>query len=229
MMVSRQSDTSRRTRPAQPRHALLLSLAASGPDCLDTSPAARRRFLMSGACSVDGCLSAIVARGYCNKHYIRWRNHGDPMVNQGAATDPVTRAWKKVQKTETCWIWTGAKTPTGYGHFMVGSKSDQSRRWVAAHRFFFERLIGPIPEGLTLDHLCSVPSCVNPAHLEPVTMAENVRRGSSPAAVAARASQCSAGHPYDQQNTHYTANGSRRCRTCNAERARAYRSKARQP
>jgi hypothetical protein len=70
-----------------------------------------------------------------------------------------------------CWIWQLAKTPDGYGYTRVGY--DHRR----AHRVLYEQHVGPIPAGLDLDHLCRVRDCVNPAHMEPVTEAENVRRG----------------------------------------------------
>lgn len=70
-----------------------------------------------------------------------------------------------------CWEWQRAKDPSGYGRM----RSDGSTR--LAHRVFYERANGPIPEGLPLDHLCRNPSCVNPDHLEPVTPAVNIQRG----------------------------------------------------
>ena len=70
-----------------------------------------------------------------------------------------------------CWIWTGQTTIAGYGQFT------RNRKTIYAHRAMYESEVGPIPEGLVIDHLCRTPSCVNPAHLEPVTNAENVRRG----------------------------------------------------
>ena len=79
------------------------------------------------------------------------------------------RFWSKVNKTDTCWIWTAAKNQDGHGRFRHG-------RLVLAHRFAYELLVGPIPKGLDLDHLCQNPACVNPAHLEPVTRKENTRR-----------------------------------------------------
>ena len=81
------------------------------------------------------------------------------------------RFWAKVKKTDGCWLWTGWKNDRGYGNFEV-----DSTRTVKAHRFAYEVLVGPIPDGLTLDHLCRNPSCVNPEHLEPVTLRENIMR-----------------------------------------------------
>lgn len=82
----------------------------------------------------------------------------------------------QVTKTETCWLWTGAASPEGYGAFGVGSKRDGTSRVVRAHRFAYEETVSPVPEGFELDHLCNNRSCVNPAHLEPVTHEENIRR-----------------------------------------------------
>jgi len=70
-----------------------------------------------------------------------------------------------------CWVWQRAKTELGYGVARADGKNQY------AHRMMYEREVGPIPDGLSLDHLCRNPSCVNPAHLEPVTHGENLRRG----------------------------------------------------
>lgn len=91
----------------------------------------------------------------------------------GLRQDPEPRFWVKVEKTESCWLWTGATNGLGYGKF----KADPRTPAVYAHRYAYELVVGPIPEGLQLDHCCENPPCVNPAHLEPVTQAENVRRG----------------------------------------------------
>ena len=125
---------------------------------------------------------------------------------------------------EQCWPWIGGKA-TGYGRFEPdATRHPPPRRQVAAHRFAYELLVGPIPEGLTLDHLCGNTLCVNPAHLEPTTMRENILRGvTSAAAVNARKTHCSHGHPYDDENTYLvrTQNGTvRKCRTCDLERKR---------
>lgn len=76
-----------------------------------------------------------------------------------------------------CWIWQRSLDRAGYGVFGRPSRYDPGRRVYLAHRWVYEEMIGPIPEGLELDHLCRVPACVNPDHLEPVTRAENVQRG----------------------------------------------------
>lgn len=82
---------------------------------------------------------------------------------------------EKIEYTDTCWLWTGSLGHNGYG--IVAAWEGERQVSKRAHRFMYERVIGPIPDRLTLDHLCNVRRCVNPAHLEPVTIAENVRRG----------------------------------------------------
>ena len=109
-----------------------------------------------------------------------------------------------------CWLWTG---PLAGGYPLLGGRD-------YAHRVAYTLWVGPIPEGLTLDHLCRTPACVNPKHLEPVTLRENILRGTSPAARNAAVTRCPAGHQYDQSNTHITKSGSRHCRTCHRERER---------
>lgn len=123
------------------------------------------------------------------------------------------RFWVKVEvKANGCWIWSGAKNSAGYGHLLVGSRTDNSRKYVKAHRFAYEQLVGPIPSP-HLDHLCRTPACVNPKHLEPVTAKENIRRGIG----HGKETECPYGHPYDATNT-YRHRGKRFCRKCNANR-----------
>ena len=134
---------------------------------------------------------------------------------------PTDRFWARVDKSGECWLWTAYRRSDGYGQFRIGV------RVVRAHRYAYELLVGPIPEGLILDHLCRVRNCVNPAHLEPVTQGENVRRGlaGGPAAgLRMRAkTHCLQGHPYDEENTRWYK-GWRYCRTCQhlRDRSRSY-------
>lgn len=114
-----------------------------------------------------------------------------------------------------CWVWTGAKNPRGYGNIGYQGKTYK------AHRFVYERLVGPIPEGMTLDHLCFNSLCVNPEHLEPCTNAENNRRGTSLSAMRARQTHCVRGHEFTPDNTYIRpGRGGRRCKTCDRARAR---------
>lgn len=106
-----------------------------------------------------------------------------------------------------CWNWKLRVTDDGYG--LITHKVNGKLRVVGAHRFSYEATLGPIPFGLTLDHLCRNRRCVNPSHLEPVTNYENWRRGNSPAAINARRTHCHRGHKLPPV-------GSARYRTCQA-------------
>lgn len=140
--------------------------------------------------------------------------------------DPRERFWEKVEKTEKCWLWTAYVMPTGYGRF--------GRQ--LAHRFAYEHLVGPIPEGLDLDHLCRVRHCVNPAHLEPVTRAENLRRGIKPrreknpwcARWQREKTHCPRGHEYTPENVYSPPSrpSARYCRQCHLEHTRERRVRA---
>lgn len=132
-------------------------------------------------------------------------------------TTVIERIMQRVNRTETCWLWTGALDRYGYGQISVGNHREK------AHRATYKALVGPIPEGLVIDHLCRVRNCVNPAHMEPVTLAENTRRGIPSNSLK---SQCPQGHPYDAANT-YTGAGRRDCRACRREATRRYEAKKR--
>ncbi|PCC29858.1 hypothetical protein CIK76_05000 [Glutamicibacter sp. BW80] len=134
------------------------------------------------------------------------------------------RLWKSVQVTESCWLWTGALLD-GYG--IIGSNGTCLR----VHRLTYEQLVGEIPQGLVLDHLCRVRNCVNPSHLEPVTIKENVLRGVGPTAEFARRDECAHGHLFTPENTRITKTRTttyRRCLECHRARNRAYMSRKRQ-
>jgi hypothetical protein len=117
-----------------------------------------------------------------------------------------------------CWLWIGMYGTGGYGRFRMNGKT------YAAHRVSYEHFIGPIPEGLTIDHVlargCGNTSCVNPDHLEAVTSATNTMRGSSPTAKNARKLTCFAGHPFGGYNLRVTSDGVRVCRVCKRLRRR---------
>lgn len=121
------------------------------------------------------------------------------------------RFWAKVQKTDTCWLWLGNLDSGGYGMFRVGG------RMTMVHRFAYELLVGPIPDGLTLDHLCGVTVCVWPFHLEPTTMRENILRGESFSAHNARKTRCLRGHPLRGENLYIYPDGRRGCYQCQRE------------
>lgn len=107
-----------------------------------------------------------------------------------------------------CWLWLGAVS-NGYGRALGGK---------LAHRLMYEREVGAVPDGLDLDHLCRVRSCVNPAHLEPVTRRENLLRGDTIPRRNAMRNTCANGHAYD----YIDSNGSRHCRTCRNKTALAF-------
>lgn len=172
-------------------------------------------------CSIGGCSAPVRAKGMCPKHYDRVRRNGAPDPKPRPAT--TDRFWAKVRKTSTCWIWTSTISKSGYGRFGINSKT------VAAHRFSWESLNGPVPEGLVLDHLCRVRHCVNPEHLEPVTNGENILRGIGPAAINKRKTHCKRGHVLTPRKGYP---GTRECRPCIAEggsvRSRRLAAEARQ-
>jgi hypothetical protein len=121
-----------------------------------------------------------------------------------------------------CWLWTKRLNPRGYGEIGVGSAVDGSNRVAFAHRTSYEAFVGSIPSGLELDHLCRVRCCINPAHLEPVTHAENLARGFAVYKVHRAKTHCPRGHPYDADNTRLYQ-GRRFCKACGVRADRASR------
>lgn len=119
-----------------------------------------------------------------------------------------------------CWRTTGSVTGKGYARFRFDGRSGHG------HRFAYLALVGPIPDGLELDHVCRVRHCVNPAHLEPVTHLENLkRRKPSEEWARSQPTHCVNDHEYTRDNTYNRPNGKRDCRICkNAEKAR-YRAR----
>lgn len=135
------------------------------------------------------------------------------------SVDPFERFMSKVREEDRgyatpCWIWHGSDRGDGYGSFWLDGRTD------LAHRVAYTLLIGPIPEGAELDHLCRVRSCVRPLHLEPVTKRVNVLRSNNPMAINARKTTCRRGHPFTG-----TWRGRRTCRTCSAIRQQEHRDR----
>ena len=140
------------------------------------------------------------------------------------SVNPERRFWSKVDRRgpEECWPWMGTRNRNGYGQISFDGRGQM------VHRVAYELCVGPIPEGLTLDHLCRVRHCVNPAHLEPVTQQENLARTVGWfGANQRRKTHCPKGHPYDEENTYITRRGHRACRECKRQRDRRRRAENR--
>jgi hypothetical protein len=187
-------------------------------------------------CSIEECGGLVHGHGYCRKHYERWKKHGDPekvlVFRPGGSV--VERFWAHVESSgpDDCWSWKGYHRGTGYGHIWTGE------RLVAAHRFAYELLIGPIPAGMVIDHTCHNGTdclggppcphrrCVNPAHLEAVTQGENSLRGNNAkarGAWSATRTHCVNGHALTAENVIIVIH--RRCRACANSRKREHRAR----
>lgn len=141
----------------------------------------------------------------------------EPQRVRESAKPDQERFWPKVDKTSNvngCWEWIGANQ-YGYGRFRkLVPTTGKATHQVLAHRWSYENLVGEIPEGLDLDHLCRNRICVNPEHLEPVTNEENIRRGFGIGMINAGKTRCAQGHEYTEENTYRSPKGHRVCKVC---------------
>lgn len=173
-------------------------------------------------CSIADCDKPSSSRGWCRMHYNRWQRHGNPMLTLATprGLSEQERFWRYVEKTDSCWLWTGACNQGGYGQFHGKNHRGQ------ASRFAYQFKVGEIPNGLDLDHLCRNRICVNPDHLEPVTRRTNLLRGirrlQGVGLRGRSVTVCPAGHVYDEPNT-YVYHGRRSCRTCKRDWDRRHR------
>ena len=131
------------------------------------------------------------------------------------------RFWDKVEITNSCWNWKAGCNSGGYAQYSNNGKM------IPTHRYLYEILEDHIPKGLTLDHLCRNRKCVNPSHLEAVTLKENLLRGNTIPAKNARKTHCKNGHLFNKENT-YHHNGKRECIPCRRECTKKYRENNRE-
>ena len=160
---------------------------------------------------------------YCGKPCViaRSRDGLGRYSNEGTLE---SRFWRSVSKTETCWNWTGYRDNKGYGRLVL---SGCNAGYVRVHRFSYELHKGPLPDQMTVDHLCRNRACVNPEHLEAVTAAVNTLRGFGAPAVNARRMECIHGHAFTATNTFRQWNGGRGCVECNRKYQREWARKKR--
>jgi hypothetical protein len=171
-------------------------------------------------CVVVTCHDLAHSAGYCVRHLTRVKAYGTihPVT---ARLDPMRYFWTQVSVPETpdgCWIWTGPTTALGYGRAQFCRNLTPAKSEMA-HRVAYEIYNGPLPltddpRNLPLDHLCRNHPCVNPEHLEPVTVGENTRRGLH----GVMRTHCKNGHELTDANTYLRAvDNSRCCRRCRAD------------
>lgn len=149
-----------------------------------TQTLGRERGTPPRECAIAGCgRPGVGGHGWCEMHYRRFQRHGHPLTTSRIVGDDESRfasylvagpAPEHAPELGECWLWTGAVTPDGYATMAVGDLPTNS-----GHRWSYRHHVGPLPDGLELDHLCRVRRCVNPWHLDPVPHAVNVARANA--------------------------------------------------
>jgi len=127
-------------------------------------------------------------------------------------TDVIARLLARRDDSAGCWLFNGYVRPDGYA--VISTIRDGRAAAMYVHRVAYEHFVGPIPEGLHLDHLCRVRHCFNPDHLEPVPPRVNTLRGVAVTAHNAAKTHCKHGHEFSPENTHIRPGGGRACREC---------------
>ena len=140
--------------------------------------------MYKGTCAFASCDRDVRTKGLCHAHYNQYsRGRTLTELKPRRTGTPIERFWGNVRKSDNCWVWTGTRGDDGYGRLSIDNK------YVLAHRFSYMLLIGPIPDGLVIDHECHNLDrycaggpcmhrrCVNPGHLVPRTIGENAVRG----------------------------------------------------
>ena len=120
-------------------------------------------------CSIEGCEKRHLARGFCNRHYQNWRRTGVPTTATARYYTPEDAFRAYTEWSGDCLLWTGGKTKSGYGSLNTGGTN------LRAHRYAWERVHGPIPDGMYVDHTCWNRACVEVSHLRLATPQENGR------------------------------------------------------
>lgn len=124
---------------------------------------------MQKVCSLDVCGNKHEAKGYCNKHYMKWRKWGDPLGGRTNYATPEESFEAQTEWHDGCLVWVGGCTGDGYGYIRGSEKYTQ----MLAHRYAWEQVHGTIPEGVLIDHKCFNRKCCNVVHLRTATRKQN--------------------------------------------------------